>query len=75
MYQCILLEYASLLASRTNRLPQNIRKQAFLYASSVLKEHYRDEYDNEMTYECKKWNRIILEKRYDAWRNLAKMSL
>ena len=70
-YECLLLEYSSILFQRTKRLPEEIQQQVFLYARNVLMQLYKSEFDELMNSKWKKWNEIILEKKYNAWKALA----
>ena len=54
-------------------MPKNVQKQAFLYARDVLLKIYKEEFDTELTDKWKKWNDIILGKKYYAWKALTKI--
>lgn len=71
MYQCILLEYSSILVSRISNLPIGIQRQAFLYARSILQELYRPEFSEELLPKWRKWNTVIMEGKFEVWRALA----
>lgn len=69
-YECLLLEYSAMLYKRTKRLPEEIKKQVFLYARNTLMKLYRSEFEATMSPKWKKWHMIFSEKKYDAWKAL-----
>ena len=71
MYQCILLEYTAVLAGRIAALPLKIQKQAFFYAGDVLRKIYKEEFEDELIDKLKPWNRVILNKKYYLWLEMA----
>ena len=69
-YECLLLEYSAMLYKRTKRLPEEVKKQVFLYARNTLMKLYRLEFDPMMNQKWKKWHELFSEKKYDAWKAL-----
>lgn len=69
-YECLLLEYSAILYKRTKRLPEEIKKQVFLYARNTLMKLYKTEFEATMSPKWKKWHMIFSEKKYDAWKAL-----
>ena len=69
-YECLLLEYSAVLYKRTKRLPEEIKKQVFLYAHNTLMKLYKTEFEATMSPKWKKWHMIFSEKKYDAWKAL-----
>lgn len=70
-YECILLEYTKILVLRINELPLEVQKQTFLYAREILMSMYKENYELDMDRAWKRWNRVIMDKKFNAWRIMA----
>lgn len=68
LYKCTLDEFGRLLVFRTTGLNNQVRKQVFLKANAILTFLYKKEYDKFLNNEEKKWNNIILNKKYELWK-------
>lgn len=68
MYQCILLEYSGIMTSRISKLPIEIQQQAFLYAREVLLRIWNESFEKKMSPKWESWNKLIMEKKFKAWK-------
>lgn len=67
-YECMLFELGEYLYKRTNKLPQSIRKDAFIVASSIIKKSKNYFLDKKSNYKEYYFQKSLLNSNYRLWK-------